>query len=193
MVRACDERCDQSAYLQGHSTQTSLHRVIEDIHENMDAGEFFAACLFDISKCFDSINPRLLLTKLEKYGIRNKALDWFKSYLSDRTQAVFCHGKLSCLKEIKFGVPQGSILGPFLFLLFINDVSSFAANNCITNLFADDLINYASDKDPLRLQERLQNSVNGICKWYFNNRLRVNPKNQNLSFLDLSINCLIPV
>ena len=81
--------CDQSAYLQGHSTQTSLHRVIEDIHENMDAGEFSAACLFDISKCFDSINPRLLLTKLEKYGIRNKALAWFKSYLSDRTQAVF--------------------------------------------------------------------------------------------------------
>ena len=64
--------------------------------------------------------------------------------------------------------------------MFINDVSSFAANNCITNLFADDLINYASDKDPLRLQERLQNSVNGICKWYFDNRLRVNPKKSKL-------------
>ena len=171
---------DQSAYLKGHSTQTSLHRVIEDIHENIDAGEFSAACLFDISKCFDSINPRLLLSKLEKYGIRNKALDWFKSYLTDRTQAVYCHGELSCLKKVKFGVPQGSILGPFLFLLFINDISSFAANDCITNLFADDLINYASDKDPVKLQERLQNSVNGICKWYYDNRLRVNPKKSKL-------------
>ena len=85
---------NQSAYLKGHSTQTSLHRVIDDIYESMDEGEITAACFIDITKCFDSIDHKLLLDKLEKHGIR-KNLGWFRSYLTHRQQRVINNGKLS--------------------------------------------------------------------------------------------------
>ena len=171
---------DQSAYLKGHSTQTSLHCVLDDWYENMDEGEYTAACVFDISKCFDCINHSLLLSKLEKYGIRNTALKWFTSYLSGRTQAVTCRGKPSGFKELVHGVPQGSILGPFLFLLFINDISSYAANGCAINLFADDLLTYTSGKDLEEVRQRLQQCVNNICDWYKVNRLKANPTKSKL-------------
>ena len=151
---------DQSAYLKNHSTQTSVHRVLEDWLENINEGEFTGACLFDISKCFDTINHRLLLFKLEKLGIRGTSLDWFKSYLSDRRQAVCVNGQISSFRELSFGVPQGSVLGPFLFLLFINDIQNFSTNGCSINMFADDLIIYCSDSCLINLRNRLQLAVN---------------------------------
>ena len=171
---------DQSGYLKDHSTQTSLHRVIEDWLENINEGEFTGACIFDISKCFDTINHRHLLFKLDKYGIRGDAQNWFKSYLSDRRQVVSLHNTLSSEKNLNFGVPQGSLLGPFLFLLFINDIQNFSTNGCVINLFADDLILYCSSKCLNELQRRLQSAVNSICDWYKRNRLKVNPKKSKL-------------
>ena len=173
---------DQSAYLKNHSTQTSLHRVLDDIYESINEGEFAAACVFDISKCFDTINHKHLLFKLEKYGIRGAALDWFESYLTDRSQAVMVNNKLSGFRNLFFGVPQGSVLGPFLFLLFINDISNAAIQNCQLNLFADDLIAYTSDKDINTLKYRLQTCVTNIGEWYRANRLKVNPGKSKLIF-----------
>ena len=175
---------DKSAYLKNHSTQTSLHRVMEDWLENINEGEFTGACIFDISKCFDTINHKHLLYKLEKYGIRGASLDWFKSYLSNRRQAVSSNGKISAFKELFFGVPQGSILGPFLFLLFINDIQNFATNGCSINMFADDLILYCSDTCIINLRSKLQNAVDSICNWYKRNRLKVNPKKSKLMVLN---------
>ena len=171
---------DQSAYLKNHSTQTSLHRVLDDIYESINEGEFSAACVFDISKCFDTINHKHLLFKLEKYGIRGAALAWFESYLTDRSQAVMVNNKLSGFSHLYFGVPQGSVLGPFLFLLFINDISNAATHNCQLNLFADDLIAYTSDKDINTLKSRLQTCVTNIGEWYRANRLKVNPSKSKL-------------
>ena len=171
---------DQSAYLGGHSTQTSLHRVVDALLDNFNEGEYTAACVFDISKCFDTINHVNLLHKLDKYGISGDALAWFRSYLSDRTQLTYCHNVLSTSGGLSFGVPQGSILGPLLFLLYINDVQNFGTNGCIINIYADDLLVFTSGKNLHELQKRLQGAVDSICTWYQQNRLKVNPKKSKL-------------
>ena len=156
---------DQSAYLRGHSTQTSLHRVMDEWYENINEGELTGACIFDISKCFDTINHRNLLFKMHKYGIEGDELGWFKSYLTGRSQAVTCNNKLSSLRGLDYGVPQGSVLGPFLFLIYINDIQNFATNGCLLNIFADDLIVFTSDKCIQNLKQKLQRAVNSIGKW----------------------------
>ena len=142
---------DQSAYLKRHSTQTSLHRVIDDWLENVNDGAITGACLLDISKCFDSINHTILLKKLEMYGITCTELTWFSSYLSGRKQVVKFHQETSEFCDITCGVPQGSVLGPILFLLFINDISNFVVEGCVLNMDADDVIIYtsATSKDEL--------------------------------------------
>ena len=156
---------DQSAYLKGHSTQTSLHRVIDDWLDNINEDQITGVCLLDISKCFDTINHSILLQKLSMYGIKHQELKWFSSYLDNRKQAVLCHNELSCFVDITCGVPQGSVLGPFLFLLFINDISQFTTDGCLTNLYADDSMIYASGDNILQVQQKLQQCVKNISSW----------------------------
>ena len=108
------------------------------------------------------------------------ALAWFESFLTDRSQAVVVNNKLSGLRNLYFGVPQGSVLGPFLFLLFINDISCSATHNYQLNLFADDLLAYTSDKNINTLQSKLQACVTNIGEWYRANRLTVNPGKSKL-------------
>ena len=165
---------DQSAYLKGHSTQTSLHRVIDDWLENINDNQTTGVCLLDISKCFDTISHHILLQKLSMYGIKNTELEWFSSYLGKCKQTVLCHNKLSSFVDITSGVPQGSVLGPFLFLLFINDISNFTTDGCVTNLFADDGMIYASGDSVSEVQLKLQNCLINISKWYRENRLKIN-------------------
>jgi exonuclease III len=162
----------QSAYLQGYSTQTSLHRIIDDIYEAMDEGEITAACFIDITKCFDSIDHGLLLDKLEKHGIK-KNLGWFKSYLSQRQQRVINNGHLSESREVKSGVPQGSVLGPFLFILFANDIGNFTESGEI-NCYADDAVIYVTAKNGKEAENKLQRCINAIEQWYSENKLKVN-------------------
>ena len=165
---------DQSAYLKGHSTQTSLHRVIDDWLDNINEDQITDACLLDMSKCFDTINHSILLQKLSMYGIKHQELKWFSSYLDNRKQAVLYHNELSCFVDVTCGVPQGSVLGPFLFLLFINDISQFTTDGCLTNLYADDSIIYASGDKILQVQQKLQQSVKNISSWYKVDRLKIN-------------------
>jgi len=162
----------QSAYLKECSTQTSLHKIIDDIYESMDEGEITAACFIDITKCFDSIDHELLLRKLKKHGIK-KNIDWFKSYLSNRQQRIIHNGKLSETKEIKAGVPQGSVLGPFLFILFANDIGNFIGNGQI-NCYADDAVIYVQSTNINDAKQQLQNCINAVEEWYTENKLKVN-------------------
>ena len=191
---------DQSAYLKRHSTQTSLHRVIDDWLEQIHDNSLTGACLLDISKCFDSINHEILLKKLEMYGITGNELDWFSSYLKNRKQMLFFQEDSSDFQEVYSGVPQGSVLGPLLFLLFINDVSNFTTEGCALNMYADDVIIYTSAETSDELQMKLQLCVDNVHQWYNMNRLTVNKKKsavmvigskaqlQSLNFDQFSIN-----
>ncbi len=110
------------------------------------------------SKKFDTINHELLLEKLHKHGIVDKELKWFRNYLQDRSQAVFCNGKLSNTIELDIGVPQGSMLGWFLFLVFINDLNQ-AISDGYNNMFADDTCLYTISKSVREVQMSLHVSL----------------------------------
>ena len=164
---------DQSAFLTKHSTQTALHKVLDDWQNALNDHNMVGICTFDLKKCFDTIDTRLLLLKLSRYGVNHNELKWFSSYLSDRTQKVLYDGISSCDLPISIGVPQGSNLSPVLFLLFINDVTSYLPN-CYINLYADDLLIYIIHSDIDTIQTELQSVVSKLSTWFKNNKLTVN-------------------
>ena len=127
----------QSAFMKLHSTQTSLHNRIEYVLDNINENEINGICRFDLAECFDTIDHKLLLKKLSKYGFNDTELQWFTNYLNERTQVVTINGKMSNTKLIDKGVPRGSILGLLLFTIFINDFPS-CLSNAFCNIFADD-------------------------------------------------------
>ena len=161
---------DQYAYLQHHSTQLCLHRLFDDILENINVKEHTGLCFIDIKKCFDTIDHDLLLFKLKKYGIHNNEYNWFRSYLSDRTQVVTNNGVISDKCVMNIGVPQGTILGPILFLLFINDLPNFVQNAQL-NIYADDVVIYCSSTDIREAQLNLQKVMSRVYEWYTINKL----------------------
>ena len=121
----------------------------------MNNREITGLCLLDIRKCFDTINHVMLLQKMHKYGIRDCELKWFESYLSNINQMVCYDSKTSNAQTITIGVPQGTVLGSILFLLYVNDLSNVVEGASI-NAYADDVVIYASHADIDQVRTHLQ-------------------------------------
>jgi len=155
---------------------------VDDWLEAMNEGELIGVCFLDIKKCFDTINHTYLLQKLECYGICDKEHNWFNSYLRNRKQKVFCNGDMSKEASINIGVPQGSILGPFLFLIYANDLSNYVSNGTC-NCFADDTIIYVTGKTVSEVTTKLQTCINNVQTWYTQNRLVINVQKSNVMLL----------
>ena len=133
------------------STTHALINITERIREAIDGKKVACGIFVDLQKAFDTVNHNILLSKLHRYGIRGAAYDWFKSYLSNRYQYVSLLGYDSRMKKIEHGVPQGSVLGPLLFLIYINDLPK-AIKNYFVYLFVDDtnLLNISDSNASLK-------------------------------------------
>ena len=163
----------QSGFRPNHSTEDVLIRTVEGWRQEVDQGKAIAAVFIDFSKAFDSIAHPLLLTKLQSIGVNNKALDWFKDYLTNRRQRVVVDGHVSSWSLVQQGVPQGSLLGPLLFSIYTNDMPSCVSTSSI-NMYADDTALYASDNNAIVAAKRVTDYLSAIHSWCRDNHLLIN-------------------
>ena len=156
----------QHGFRKGHSCQTQLLETIHQWADTLDKSGSSHVIYLDFSKAFDTVPHKRLLLKLEHIGIKGELLDWIKGFLSNRRQRVLCDGVTSCWEGVISGVPQGSILGPLLFIIYVNDIGDNISSH--TRLFADDCTIYrdvSSKQDCDSLQEDLNQLYNWTQKW----------------------------
>jgi hypothetical protein len=168
----------QSAYRSGHSTETAVTKVLSDIRTAIDSGDISVLALLDLSAAFDTVDHRILLMRMQtSLGVSGPVLAWFTSYLTDRTQYVRLGSRRSPRRLVKFGVPQGSVLGPILFLLYTVDLPNIIeAHGLQPHIYADDTQIYgdSSPSAAQELQQRLSVCMDDVAKWMRSNRLQLN-------------------
>ena len=170
-----------------HSTTTALITLTDKLLTFFDNGMKTVGLFLDFSKAFDTINHKVLLKKLENYGIRGKCLEWIKSYLTNRKQRVIYNGTSSSELIVKCGVPQGSILGPLLFILYINDLSNVSP--LLTPImYADDSSFFLQGTNIDNIITGINTETENILTWLEVNRLSLNTKKSKWVLFDCAKN-----
>ena len=163
----------QFGFRKKYSTEHALLSIVEEIRKNLNNGEFSCGAFIDLEKAFDTVNHQILLSKLEHYGIRDTSLTWIASYLSNRKQKVKLNGVNSKSERVSCGVPQGSILGPLLFIIYVNDMHS-AVKTSIMHHFADDTNLLFSSKNQNKITKIINSDLKLLFEWLCVNRLSIN-------------------
>ena len=166
---------DQFGFRPKHSTDMAIIKLVDKIVEATNNDEITAGLFLDLSKAFDTIRHDILLDEMAHYGIRGLALEWFKNYLTNRKQFVDYNGHVSELRLITSGMPQGSILGPLGFIIYVNDIPNSVPELSLI-LHADDTSAFTSNKDISLLNNIMSNGLNKLNKWFQTNKLYLNLK-----------------
>jgi len=162
----------QYGFQRNKSTEHNLIHALNFIGNSLNDNKFCVGVFFDLKKAFDVCSYDILIMKLEKMGVKGIALNWFKSYLNNRTQFVDISGNHSSEQNILTCILQGSILGPLLFLCYINDL--FHVSKALTLMFADDTFGLKSDTDIFNLINLINIDINKMAIWFKANKLTVN-------------------
>ena len=164
----------QSGFRPLHSTSTCLTDVTNTLLQNIDKGYLTGLVFLDLSKAFDTLDHNVMLDKLSLFGFNRSALQWISSYLTDRTQSICVNGVTSEPMPIQFGVPQGSVLGPLLFIMYINDLPH-AVRVCNVELYADDTLPFFAGKAVRDIELQLASDLlENLLSWFLSNFLILN-------------------
>ena len=164
---------NQFGFRRGRSAEVALSGFINGVLMATE-NKYYAVSLFlDYSKAFDTVQHNILSNKLEHYGVRGTALEWINSYLNNRKQCVKYNNTTSSLKDINCSIPQGSSLGPLLFIIYINDIS-YSSNFFKYSLYADDSVLYMSGKNLPLLINMISNELITVNNWLLANKITLN-------------------
>ena len=162
----------QSGFRSKHSPNTCLAHLTNQILTGFESKKNTGMILIDLQKAFDTLDHGILIKKLKYFGFSTKTTAWFSSYLTNRHFVVNLEQVLSDKGHLKCGVPQGSILGPLLFLLYVNDMPS-ALEYCELRLYADDTCIFFSHENITEIEEKLNTDFNRLCEWFIENKLSI--------------------
>ena len=163
----------QNGFRKGKSTGSAMAKLLDDVASSLNESKICLAAYLDVQKAFDTVNNNILLTKLRASGIGDNLCSLLQNYLSNRKQKTKLHNTVSDTKNIRIGVPQGSIIGPIMFIIYINDIPD-VLNNSEALMYADDTVLYTADACKKVVRKKLQGDLASIEKWCLKNRLSLN-------------------
>ena len=175
----------QFGFRKGYSTTMALIEIVNNIKTAIDNNKFVCGIFLDLTKAFDTVDHQILLDKLHHYGVRGQTNNLFKSYLSNRKQFVKIGNSESSHLSINCGVPQGSVLGPLLFLIYINDIANLSPLGNI-RLFADDTNVFVEHENLEQLYENAKIILEYLYQWFKDNKLTVNAKKSSFTIFTTS-------
>ena len=164
---------NQFGFRQGHSTHHALITLVDNITKSLDNGDVVIGVFLDLKKAFDTVNHKIFKNKLYHYGIRVNVLKWFESYLTNRSQFVLFNGNKSDIRDVTCGVPQGSILGPLLFILYINDFAK-VSDKLFYVLLQMTLMYFLNGKNINTFVATVHHELSKLYIWLFANKLTLN-------------------